>query len=278
VFPAQSSVTGIRHSMNWVTRARKFGWHVLVDASTLLPTGTLDLAHSRPHFVLGSFQNVVGYPSGMGFLLVRRGSFSVGHAPNAITLMAPKSRGQDCVVAEDDSLSKLSFAGLEFGLKHLQVIGLGVINTRMTALATWMVQRLKALRHVDPDDWSLVDVYSPYSAENRGNIISFNVLDNTGEVVMPALVQRLAAENRITLAVGSFNNPGVANLLGPAKHRVKSVTVFEQTPDFQCVQVSLGPMSNFEDAYRVVDFISKFSNQDYVSMEALGFMEESQLP
>jgi hypothetical protein len=57
----------------------------------------------------------------MGFLLVRRASFCVGHAPhsNAITL-APKaspSRSADCyIVAEDDNLFKLSFAGLDLGL------------------------------------------------------------------------------------------------------------------------------------------------------------------
>lgn len=280
VYPAQSSITGIRHSMHWINKARKSGWHVLLDASTLLPTGTLDLNQHQPDFVLGSFQNIVGYPSGMGFLLVRRASFTVGHAPhsNAISLASKPSHpnAKDCfIVAEDESLSKLSFAGLDLGLQHLQSVGLDTINTRVTALATWMVHKLKGLRHIDPDDWSLVNVYSPYIAENRGNIISFNVLDSTGEVVMPMLVQRLAAKNQITLAVGSFNNPGVANLLGAPKERVKSVAVFERSPQFTCVQVSLGPMSNFEDAYRVVHFITKFRNQDYVSMETLGFMEDA---
>lgn len=279
VYPAQSSITGIRHSMHWIGKARNSGWHVLLDASTLLPTGTLDLTQNQPDFVLGSFQNIVGYPSGMGFLLIRRASFTVSSHSNAITLTpkpSPVNAKDLHIVAEDESLSKLSFAGLDLGLQHLQAVGLDVINTRMMALATWMVQKLKGLRHIDPDDWSLVNVYSPYMAENRGNIISFNVLDSTGEVVMPSLVQRLAAKNQITLAVGSFSNPGVANLLGGPKERVKSVGVFEQTPKFNCVQVSLGPMSNFEDAYRVVQFICKFRNQDYVSMEALGFMEEVQ--
>ena len=280
VYPAQSSITGIRHSMRWISKAHNSGWHVLLDASTLLPTGNLDLAQNQPDFVLGSFQNIVGYPSGMGFLLVRKASFFVEHAPhsNAITL-TPKSSPphiKDCfIVAEDESLSKLSFAGLDLGLQHLQSVGLDVINTRVKALANWMVHKLKELRHIDPEYMSLVNVYCPYMQEDRGNIISFNVLDSTGEVVLPSFVQRLAATNQITVAVGLFNNPGVANLLGPSKLRAKNVSVFEKVPDFQCVQVSLGPMTNFEDAYRVVHFISKFRNQDYVSMEALDFMEET---
>lgn len=282
VYPAQSSITGIRHSMQLVNKAQTSGWHVLVDASTLLPTGTLNLSQHQPDFVLGSFQNIVGYPSGMGYLLVRRASFLVGHAShsNAITLAAKGSstKVQNFhIVAEDESLSKLSFAGLDLGLQHLQTIGLDVIQTRVRALANWMVQNLKGLRHIDPDDWSLLNVYSPYMAEDRGNIISFNVLDSTGEVIVPSLVQRLAAKNQITLAVGSFSNPGVANLLGPAKDRVRNISVFERAPEFECVQVSLGPLSNFDDAYRVVYFLSRFRNQDYVSMEALGFMEESSL-
>jgi molybdenum cofactor sulfurtransferase len=284
VYPAQSSVTGIRHSMHWISKAHKCGWHVVLDASTLLPTGSVDLRKHRPDFVVGSFQSIVGYPAGMGFLLVRRSSFLVTHAPNsnAISLTARVSAalGKDFhVVAEDESLSKLSFAGLDLGLQHLQSIGLGVINKRVRSLATWTVHKLKGLRQVDPEDWSLVNVYSPYMVENRGNIISFNILDNAGEVVSPVLVQRLAAKHQITLAVGSFCNPGVANLLGPAKSgRVKNATVFSQHSDFECLQVSLGPMSNFEDAYRLVQFIAKFRNPDFLSLNILGFIPSESLP
>jgi len=163
VYPAQSSVTGIRHSMHWINKAHKSGWHVLLDVSTLLPTGTLDLHKHQPDFVVGSFQNIVGYPSGMGFLLVRRASFLTTHAPNsnAITLTPRVSPvfGNDChIVAEDESLSKLSFAGLDLGLQHLQSLGLDAINKRVKTLATWMVHKLKGLRQFDPDDWSLVNV------------------------------------------------------------------------------------------------------------------------
>lgn len=280
VYPAQSSITGIRHSLHWITKAHKSGWHVMLDVSTLLPTGTLDLLHHQPDFVVGSFQNMVGYPSGMGFLLVKRSSFCVNQSPlmNSITLTpkAAPTQGKDChIICEDNSLSFLLFAGLNLGLQHLQTVGLNIINKRVQSLAVWIVQNLKALRHKDPDDWHLVNVYSPYSSETRGNIISFNVLDCTGEYIMPELVQKLASRQQITLGVGSFSNPGVANLLGPVGDRVKDTSVFERSWDFKCVQVSLGPMSNFEDAYRLVQFLTRFRDQDYVSMEALGYMEET---
>lgn len=83
VYPAQSNLSGMRHSLSWVVEAQQNGWKVCLDASTLLPSSALDLDIHQPDFVVGSFHHMVGYPSGMGFLLVRRESFCVQTSPAA---------------------------------------------------------------------------------------------------------------------------------------------------------------------------------------------------
>lgn len=288
VYPAQSSITGIQHSLDWISKAHKSGWQVLLDVSTLIPTAQLDLSQHLPDFVIGSFENMVGYPSSMGFLLVKRSTFcvSVNRIPETdfsesdttitLTSKVPSWHGEDYhIVCEDESPPFLLFASLNFGLQHLESLGLGVVNRRVKALSLWIVHNLKSLRHED-EFWHLVNVYSPFTEENRGNIVSFNVLDCTGEHIKPTLVKKIAAKYRLALGVGSVSmNPGVANLLGPPAQRKKNLSVFnERSSDFTCVQVSLGPISNFEDAYRLVQFLMCFRNPDFVQTQSAKLKEE----
>jgi len=86
VYPAQSQLSGMKHSMGWVVEAQQHGWKVCLDASTLLPSNALDLDIHQPDFIVGSFHHMVGYPSGMGFLLVRRESFCVKASPSNETV------------------------------------------------------------------------------------------------------------------------------------------------------------------------------------------------
>ncbi|XP_024391522.1 uncharacterized protein [Physcomitrium patens] len=284
VYPAQSNITGIRHSLEWISRAHKSSWQVLLDVSTLLPTGQLDLSQHQPDFVIGSFENMVGYPSGMGYLLVKRSSFcvSVNRFPEAdstitLTPKIPAWQGEDFhIVCDDESPPLFLFASINFGIRHLQTLGLGLVNQRVKALALWIVHNLKSLRHED-EFWHLVNVYSPFTEENRGNIISFNVLECNGEHIKPTLVKRLAAKYRITLGVAACVNPGVANLLGHPKDRKKSVSVFDErySSGFTCVQVSLGPLSNFEDAYRIVEFLMRFRDPEFVPTHVARLEEEN---
>lgn len=289
VYPAQSSITGIQHSLDWISKAHKSGWQVLLDVSTLIPTAQLDLSQQQPDFVIGSFENMVGYPSSMGFLLVKRSTFcvSVNRIPEGeftesdttitLTSKVPSWHGEDYhIVCEDESPPFLLFASLNFGLQHLESLGLGLVNKRVKALSLWIVHNLKSLRHED-EFWHLVNVYSPFTEENRGNIVSFNVLDCTGEHIKPSLVKKIAAKYRLALGVGSVCvNPGVSNLLGPPAQRKKNLSVFnERSSDFTCVQVSLGPISNFEDAYRLVQFLMCFRNPEFVQLQSSKLKEES---
>jgi molybdenum cofactor sulfurtransferase len=155
IYPAQSCLSGIRHSLNWIREAQTREWQVLLDVSTYLPTGSLDLSIHKPEFVLGSLHHMLGYPSGMGFLLVKKQAFSVVKGLHSLQLVKPSAdmdEASDChVVSEDDNINLLSFAALSFGLLHLERVGLIPIQKRVLSLTSWLTQMLKSLRHKDEE-------------------------------------------------------------------------------------------------------------------------------
>ena len=71
-FPAQSNFSGVQHPLDLVDEAHQHGWDVLVDAAAFAPTNRFDVARVRPDFVSISFYKIIGYPTGVGCLLIRR--------------------------------------------------------------------------------------------------------------------------------------------------------------------------------------------------------------
>ncbi|KAJ7560803.1 hypothetical protein O6H91_04G147100 [Diphasiastrum complanatum] len=280
IYPAQSCLSGVRHSLNWIAEAQQNGWHVLIDVSTYLPTGSLNLSIYQPEFVLGSLHHMLGYPSGMGYLLVKRQIFSIQRTRFTdslkLVLNRSMSEGGDChIVCEDDSISLLSFAALEFGLEHLEMVGLERVQKRVTCLLAWLVQVLRHLRHKVDESKPLVQVYGSLSTKNRGNIVTFNLVDSTGQVFPPTIVQRMAEKSNIIVSAGYFGNPGLAYMLGKPLEKVLDLTIFNQPPNFSAVRLSLGLISTFQDVYRFAQFLSLFRDEEYLSGEAMDFIEES---
>eukprot|EP00249_Psilotum_nudum_P009631 c22054_g1_i1 orf=421-2208(-) len=276
-YPAQSSLSGVCHSLNWIAEAQQNGWEVLLDVSTYLPTGYLDLSIHHPEFVMGSFHHILGYPSGLGFLLVRREKYSIQRILNTLKLVSSLDDGMDFhIFGEDDSINLLSFAALSFGLEHIESVGLLPIQKRVQSLMAWLVQNLISLMHKTSKVKPLLQVYGPQTPGKRGNIVSFNVIDSTGNIFPSNLVQRLAERTNIMVGAGHFSNPGLANMLSPSTEKIQDATVFNIISKFSAVRVSLGPMSNFQDVFRLVQFLQRFRDEDYVSTEAMGFIEEAQ--
>ena len=102
-FPAQSNVSGVRHSLSWIKKAHEKGWDVLLDAAAFVPTSRLDLSIHKPDFVSMSFYKMFGYPTGIGCLLVRKDKFQKlrkpAYAGGTITL---SSAGYDSYFLKQD--------------------------------------------------------------------------------------------------------------------------------------------------------------------------------
>lgn len=281
VYPAQSNLSGVKHSLSWVVEAQQSGWNVCIDATTLLPMNALDLEIHQPDFVIGSFHHMVGYPSGLGFLLVRRESFCVQPSSSrSVQLLRNQSPedGADCHILcpADNTMNLLQFAALNLGLLQLDRIGWSAIQKRTRALVAWLLKQLRSLRHNEDDSRHLVRVYGSHAVKDRGSILSFNVVDFSGTVLPPEIVRKLANRCNIKLSIGNFNNPGLANLLGGAPHERSSgdVGILERNWGFMAVRASFGPVSNFSDVYRLVQFLSRFRDEEFVASEAMGFVEE----
>ena len=105
--------------------------------------------------------------------------------------------------------------------------------------------------------------------------MSFNVIDSTGNLFPARLVQKLADRNNIMVGAGYFSNPGLATLLYEGPKKTLDSKVYKRVLTFSVVRVSLGPMSTFGDVYRLIQFLLRFRDEEYVSTEAVEFIEEN---
>ena len=65
-YPAQSNLSGVQFSLEWIAEAQSRGWDVLLDCAAFAPTNYLDLGHWHPDFVAMSFYKLFGYPHRRG--------------------------------------------------------------------------------------------------------------------------------------------------------------------------------------------------------------------
>lgn len=150
IFPAQSFLSGMCHSLSWIAGAQQNGWEVLLDVSSCLPMVRIDLSLYQPEFVIGSLHYMLGYPSGVAFLLVRRSSHSICIEKGSAQVKLAKvpDNGKTVhVVTEGENLNIHIFAALSFGFEHLERIGIVAIQKRVESLIAWLVKSLKSLKH-----------------------------------------------------------------------------------------------------------------------------------
>ncbi|KAM7260438.1 hypothetical protein ACFE04_016179 [Oxalis oulophora] len=149
------------------------------------------------------------------------------------------------------------------GLDDADSIGLIRINCRARCLINWLVNAMMRLKHPNRDNGiSPVRIYGPKIKFDRGPIIAFNLFDWKGEKVEPALVQKLADRNNISVSCGFLQHVVLSD-----KHEEEKEGMLE-TENLQCgisvVSLSLALLTNFEDVYRVWVFVSRFLDADFV--------------
>ncbi|KAJ7514581.1 hypothetical protein O6H91_23G051900 [Diphasiastrum complanatum] len=76
LFAYPVDIRGTRTSLHWVSEGQRNCWHVLLDASGLvLCEDQLNLILHKPDYVICTLSKVVGHPTSVTCLLVRRSSF-----------------------------------------------------------------------------------------------------------------------------------------------------------------------------------------------------------
>jgi selenocysteine lyase/cysteine desulfurase len=273
-YPAQSNFSGVRHSLEWIGRAKAAGWDVLLDAAAYVPSNRLELGSVHPDFVAVSWYKVFGYPTGVGCLLARREALARLRRPwfSGGTIHVASAQGQWHHMAdgeaafEDGTVNYLSIPDIEFGLDWIRAIGTDEIHRHVTALTVELLSGLAGLRH--SGGAPLVRVYGPADTAHRGGTVALNLLGPDGRVIDERVVARDSAARRISLRTGCFCNPGTGeaafaidrHTLGGAV-RTATGTIDDYLgrlglPSGGAVRVSLGLSSSRTDIAAFLAFVA----------------------
>ncbi len=292
-YPAQSNFSGVKHPLDLATEAQSKGWDVLLDAAAFVPTSRLDLQAVRPDFVAVSFYKMFGYPTGVGALLVRRSALAKLQRPwfagGTVNFVSVQARAHELApneaAFEDGTLNYLSIPAVETGLRHLEAIGLEMINERVRCLTGWLLDELLALRHTNGRP--MVRVYGPVSTDCRGGTITLNLYDPEGHLLDYRRVEELAKDEGISFRTGCFCNPGAGEMAeGLTKEEIQAAIAEGPGVTLQTMQkllqqrghksagsirVSFGLASNFADAWRFREFAANFRDQSRLSIGEVTF-------
>lgn len=272
-FPAQSNFSGVRHSLDLVARAQSAGLSVLLDAAAYLPTQALSLREVPADFLMFSLYKIVGYPTGVGALVVRhealrqlhRPWFAGGTVEFASITHNVFARRAGAAGFEDGTPDFLALSAVPASLGFIRTVGQAQIARHVSYLTGHLRERLVDLTH--SNGAPLVRLYG------RGAVIAFNVLDPAGRPVPFALVEARAADARVALRGGCFCNPGAAEAAfdwpsGAADACLASTRAGFSVDRFsQCLgrdwavgalRASLGVASNLHDVDQAVAVVAQF--------------------
>ena len=147
-YPAQSNFSGAQHPLEWIATAQTAGWDVLVDGAAFVPSNRLDLSEWKPDFVPISLYKLLGYPTGVGCLLVREDALArlrrpwfAGGTISAVSVHGDWHAPAEGEAAfEDGTLNYLALPAVEQGLRFLEDIGIDTIHTRVRCLTDWLLR------------------------------------------------------------------------------------------------------------------------------------------
>lgn len=178
---------------------------------------------------------------------------------------------------------------IEFrGLDHADRLGIILINCRARYLINWLVNALLSLKHPDSDTvpLPLVTIYGPKVKFERGPAVAFNVFDWKGEKIDPALVQKLADRNNISLTCGFLQHICFSDKYKEWERTLETRTSVAKGTEprrkrydrrgISVVTASLVFLTNFEDVYRLWTFVSRFLDADFVEKERWRYMALNQ--
>lgn len=281
-YPAQSNFSGVQHSLNWIEKAKSYGWDVLLDVAAYVPTNELNLSEIHPDFVSLSFYKMFGYPTGVGLLIARKEALKKLKRPwfagGTITVASVKGDRfylhQGAEGFEDGTLNYLSLPAVEIGLNHITSIGYEVIHKRVMILTDWLLKKLSNIHHSNGK--SLIHVYGPENCENRGGTIAMNFYDPDDHFIDQLKVEEKANQMGISLRTGCFCNPGDGEMaLGLSADELTSCFAIKTNFEYQdfrsclaekttgAVRVSIGIVSNFNDVYQLVILAESFIDKKY---------------
>ncbi|KAJ7071388.1 molybdenum cofactor sulfurase [Mycena amicta] len=234
-YPAQCNATGSRLGLEYsrLLKEKHPDAFILLDASAYLSTAVLDLAsiplHSAPDFIACSFYKIVGYPTGLGCLVVKRASGAIlqrngyfgGGTIDAISVSSPfwshprrsKIPGPLHERFEDGTLPFLNIIALNCALETYRKLfkSHNHISRHVSALLQFATREMASIRHANGRP--VIRQHRAFGSlgnlEEPGGIIGFSVLDPASEYVGHVTVEQLATVNGFHIRTGGLCNTGV---------------------------------------------------------------------
>lgn len=271
-YPAMSNYSGALHSLEWVSVAQQNGWDVILDAAAFLANGRLDLQLVKPEFVPMSFYKIIGFPTGLGALVVRKDVFArMGKRWFAGGTIKFVSVMKDIHVFEPDGPARFEDGTVNFqmipavtrGLEWIEKIG--DRKSHATQIANILREGLLDLRVGN----NSIRVHSPSDT----SLVTFNVQKGS-DTVNAWEVERVADQHGIHVRTGCFCNPGTnetAQGYKPEDLRWDDSNVpdaCDLTPEnirasfggkpIGAVRASFGYANTTEDAHRILDFLREY--------------------
>ena len=277
-YPAQSNVSGTKHSLAWIKEAHDKNWDVLLDVAAYVPTSKLDLSVIKPDFVALSFYKIFGYPTGIGCLLVKKSKFSILKKPwfagGTITLSAVKYNSfflkPNHESFEDGTINYLDIPAIINGLNFISEIGIENISKRIEELSLFIILEFTKLKH--DNGQSLIRLYGPKDNVNRGGTFLLNLLDINGQLLSMNYIERLATAKMISFRTGCFCNPGIDELNHSiSSDQLKNYFVSREHGDYfdfidfigrmrGAIRISIGFPTTRLDIKKFIDFAKTFLN------------------
>jgi selenocysteine lyase/cysteine desulfurase len=292
-FPAQSNFSGVQHGLDVVDEAHAAGWDVLVDVSAFAPTNRFDLALVRPDFAVLSFYKMMGFPTGVGCLLMRRSRRPVLSRPwfagGTVTIASVAGDGHylrgDEGAFEDGTVDYLNLPAVTIGLRYLDRVGIDNVHRRVRCLTAWLLDALDSLRH--QDGRRLVQIHGPRTVRDRGGTVAFSMSDRDGLPIDDLRVEELASRVNVSLRTGCFCNPGAgeaAYQLGAEQlrewfGRPEPVPYLELRERIwlehgrlpSAIRISVGVATVFADVYRFLCFLQGFVDRSVTEIDRQEF-------
>jgi molybdenum cofactor sulfurtransferase len=214
-FPAQSNVSGVKHPLSLIQKAKDLGWDILLDAAAFVPTNPLNLQEIKPDFVSISFYKIFGYPTGIGCLLINKTALPKLKKPwfagGTVSLVSVMADSYFLANAherfEDGTVNYLQIPAIKTGLQHIERIGMNTIHQNVLALTQYMLDQLQMLKH--SNGCPLIHVLGPKNNNNRGGTILLNFYDANNESIPFQQIENKANTQNISLRTGCFCNPGI---------------------------------------------------------------------
>lgn len=286
-YPAQSNVSGVKHSLDWISAAHANGWDVLLDASAYVPTSKLDLKEINPDFVTMSFYKMFGYPTGLGALLVRKDTFGKLKKPwfagGTVTLASAMADSfylaEDHSKYEDGTINYLGIPALKIGIELLSEIGMSTISKRITILTDILLSELQKLTY--PNGNPMVTIFGPKENKERGGTVIFNFLSDDGSLLPYMNVESEANKRNISIRTGCFCNPGIDEINNHIRSTElnsffklhSSGGIGDMMEHFQtmrgAIRVSVGYVTNLKDLHTFFQFAEDFCMSHHKESELI---------